>query len=232
MSLANLSDNSHFFGLLPNVTWDMLQTATLQTLYMAFVSALVVCLIGLTTGVFLFLTSPGQALDRLGIYRPLALAVNTLRAIPFIILLVLLVPFTKFLVGTTLGPTAILPTLIIGASPFYARLVEIALKEVDHGVLEAAQAMGCSLRHIIFKVLLPESSPALVSGIAVTTILMIGYTAMAGFVGGGGLGDLAYNLGHNRGMTSVTVCTTLILLALVIIVQFVSDRVSRRLDKR
>lgn len=232
MSLASLPDSSHFFGLLPNVTWDMLQTATLQTLYMAFISALIVCLLGLTIGVFLFLTSPGQALDRPWIYRPLALAVNTLRAIPFIILLVLLIPFTKILVHTTLGPTAILPTLIIGAAPFYARLVEIALKEVDHGVLEAAQAMGCNLRHIIFKILLPESSPALVSGIAVTTILMIGYTAMAGFVGGGGLGDLAYNFGHQRGMTDVTVCTTLILLALVIIVQFVSDRVSRRLDKR
>lgn len=232
MSLASLSDSSNFFGLLPNVTWNMLQVATLQTLYMAFISAFIVCILGLTIGTFLFLTSPGQAFDRPWLYRPLVLIVNTLRAIPFIILLVLLVPFTKALVHTTIGPTAILPTLIIGAAPFYARLVEIALKEVDHGVLEAANAMGCNLRHIIFKILLPESSPALVSGIAVTTILMIGYTAMAGFVGGGGLGDLAYNFGHQRGMVDVTVCTTLILLAMVIIVQFVSDTVSRRLDKR
>lgn len=232
MSLTQLPDSGHLFGLLPNVTWDMLQLATLQTLYMAFVSAIVVCVLGLAIGVFLFLTSPGQALDRPLLYRPLSLIVNTLRAIPFIILLVQLIPFTVLIVHTTLGPNAILPALIIGAAPFYARLVEIALKEVDHGVLEAAQAMGCSLRHIIFKILLPESSPALVSGIAVTTILMIGYTAMAGFVGGGGLGDLAYNFGHQRGMKDVTFCTSLILLAMVVIVQFISDKISRRLDKR
>ena len=232
MSIVSLSDSGHFFGLLPNVTWGMLQQATLETLFMAFASAAAVSVLGMILGLLLFLTSPGQALSAPWFYRPFVLAVNTMRAIPFIIMVVLLLPVSKLLVGTTLGPTAILPALIIGASPFYARMVEIALKEVDKGVLEAAKAMGCTLSQTIFKVLLPESSPALVSGLAVTTILMVGFTAMAGFVGGGGLGDLAYNLGHQRGMVDVTLCATLIILAIVSLVQFAADLIARRLDKR
>lgn len=232
MSLSFSSDSGHFFGLLPNVTWSVLQQATLETLFMTFASAAAVGVLGLILGLLLFLTSPGQALDTPWFYRPFVLIINTLRAIPFIILVVLLLPISKLLVGTTLGPTAILPALIVGAAPFYARLVEIALKEVDKGVLEAANAMGCTLWQIIFKVLLPESSPALVSGMAVTTILMVGFTAMAGFVGGGGLGDLAYNLGHQRGMIDVTISATLIILAIVSLIQFAGDAFTRRLDKR
>lgn len=232
MSFMSLFDSSHLLSLLPNVTWEMIQKETLNTLYMALVSAPIAGILGLFLGIFLFLTSAKQALDTPWLYFPLVAVINTVRAIPFIILIVNLLDFSGALVGTVMGPTAILPSLIIGATPFYARLVQIAFKEIDHGVLEAADAMGCNLFHTIFKVLIPEASPALVSGMTVTAILMIGYTAMAGFVGGGGLGDLAYSYGYQRGMNDVTFCATLILLVLVVIIQCVGDAITRRLDKR
>lgn len=221
-----------FFGLMPNVTWDMMWLVTQQTLYMTFASMVIVSILGLGLGVLLFLTSPGQILASAWVYRPLAIVINILRAIPFIILIIQLVDFSSWLMGSMLGPSAVLPALIIGATPFYARMVQIAFQEVDRGVLEAAQAMGCDLRHIIFKILIPEAAPALVAGVTVTTILMVGYTAMAGFIGGGGLGDAAYTVGYLRNQKDITFFSTAIIVLIVFAIQFTGDYITRRIDKR
>ncbi|HJV18163.1 MAG TPA: methionine ABC transporter permease, partial [Bacillales bacterium] len=158
--------------------------------------------------------------------------VNIFRSIPFIILIVLLIPFTKFLVHTMIGQNAALPALIIGAAPFYARMVEIGLREIDKGVIEAAKSMGATTGTIIWKVLLPESMPALVSGITVTAIALVGYTAMAGVIGAGGLGDLAYLEGFQRNQSDVTLIATIIILIIVFALQFIGDFITSKLDKR
>lgn len=158
--------------------------------------------------------------------------VNIFRSIPFIILIILLIPLTKILVGTMLGAKAALPALILGSAPFYARMVEIALREVDKGVVEAAQAMGASNGTIIWKVLLPEAKPALISGITVTAIALVSYTAMAGVVGAGGLGDLAYIEGFQRTNNDVTLVATIMILIIVFIIQWIGDYFTRMTDKR
>jgi D-methionine transport system permease protein len=179
-------------NLLPNVQWDMIWAATVETLYMTGVAVVATFILGTILGLLLFLTSKGSLWENRLANMIIAAIVNIFRSIPFIILIILLIPFTKFVVGTILGANAALPALIIGAAPFYARMVEIALREIDKGVIEAAKAMGATTATIIWKVLLPESLPALVSGITVTAIALVGYTAMAGVVGAGGLGNLAY----------------------------------------
>lgn len=151
------------------------------------IAGLATLVLGIVLGVLLFLTSKGQLWQNRAVYSLISVLVNVFRSIPFIILIVLLIPFTKSLIGTILGADAALPALIVGAAPFYARLVEIALREVDKGVIEAARSMGAKNRTLIFRVLLPESSPALVSGITVTLIALVSYTAMAGVIGAGGL---------------------------------------------
>jgi len=148
------------------------------------------------------------------------------------ILMVLIIPFTKALVGTMLGAKAAIPALVLSAVPFYARLVEIALREVDAGVIEAAEAMGASYWQVVYKVLIPESIPALISGITVTTITMIGYTAMAGTIGAGGLGSLAWQEGFQRGNYTVTMVATVIILVIVFIVQAIGDTLTKQTDKR
>lgn len=158
--------------------------------------------------------------------------VNIFRSIPFIILIVLLIPFTKLIVGTMIGENAALPALIIGAAPFYARMVEIGLREIDKGVIEAAKSMGAKTSTIIWKVLLPESMPALVSGITVTAIALVSYTAMAGVIGAGGLGNLAYLEGFQRNRFDVTVIATVIILIIVFIIQFIGDYFTSKIDKR
>jgi len=176
----------------PYLNLEKLWVATGETLYMTAWSGLVTFALGIALGVLLFLTSKGQMLQNRILYAITTVLVNVFRSIPFIILIVLLIPFTKTVVGTILGTNAALPALIVGAAPFYARLVEIALREVDKGVIEASRSMGAKLHTIIFRVLLPESSPALVSGITVTLIALVSYSAMAGVIGAGGLGNLAY----------------------------------------
>ena len=146
--------------------------------------------------------------------------------------MVLLIPFTTMLVGTMLGAKAAIPALVLSAAPFYARLVEIALREVDAGVIEAAEAMGASYWQVVYKVLIPESIPALISGITVTTITMIGYTAMAGTIGAGGLGSLAWQEGFQRGNYTVTMVATVIILVIVFIVQAIGDTLTKQTDKR
>lgn len=216
----------------PNVDIESLWEATRETLYMTSVSVVAVFFFGILLGLLLFLTAPGNLWQNKAVYSFVSAFVNIFRSIPFIILIVLLIPLTKILVGTMIGEDAALPALIIGTAPFYARMVEIALREIDKGVIEAARAMGAKTSTIIWKVLIPESMPAIVSGITVTTIALIGSTAMAGVVGAGGLGNLAYLEGFQRGRNDVVIVATIVILIIVFIVQLIGDTITRKLDKR
>ena len=217
---------------LPNVNWERVWEATNQTLYMTGISVVAVFILGIILGLILFLTSKGNIWENKLVYGIVGAYVNIFRSIPFIILIVLLIPFTKIIMGTMIGEKAALPALIIGTAPFYARMVEIALREIDKGVIEAARAMGAKTSTIIWKVLLPESMPAIISGITVTTIALIGSTAMAGAVGAGGLGNLAYLEGFQRSRPDVTLVATVIILVIVFVIQFIGDYVTSKLDKR
>ncbi|ATX93496.1 ABC transporter permease [Citrobacter portucalensis] len=218
--------------LFPHLKWDQLLAATQETLYMTALSGAATFILGIALGLALFLTARGGLFPNRAVYSAISLVVNIFRSIPFIILIVLLIPFTKVMVGTILGANAALPALIVGAAPFYARLVEIALREVDKGVIEATRSMGARLSTLIFRVLLPESSPALVSGITVTLIALVSYSAMAGVIGAGGLGNLAYLEGFQRNHSDVTLVATVTILLIVFIIQLCGDVITSLLDKR
>ncbi|ABS23782.1 methionine ABC transporter permease [Bacillus cytotoxicus] len=218
--------------LLTNVDWNQMLEATGETLYMTAIAAIATFILGLMLGLLLFMTAKDNLWENKVIHTGIGAFVNIFRSIPFIILIILLIPFTKILLGTILGASAALPALIIGAAPFYARMVEIALREIDKGVIEASKAMGAKTSTIIWKVLIPESLPALVSGITVTTIALVGYTAMAGVVGAGGLGTLAYLEGFQRGNNDVTIVATICVLLVVFFIQFIGDFATTRIDKR
>jgi len=209
-----------------------LSEATYETFYMTIIAIAGTFILGILLGLLLYLTTQGGLWENRLVHFITAMFVNVFRAIPFIILILLLFPFTNFLMGTIRGPNAALPALIIGGAPFYGRLVEIALKEVNKGVVEAAQSMGAKMSTIIFKVLLPESMPALVSGITVTAIALIGYTAMAGAIGAGGLGAYAYNSGFQRRDFEVVLVCSILIVFIVFIFQFIGDYISKKLDKR
>lgn len=214
------------------VDWDKIWEATYETFYMTSISVTATFIFGILLGLLLYLTAKEGLWENKVINFTTATFVNVFRAIPFIILILLLFPFTDFLVGTIRGPKAALPALIIGGAPFYARLVEIALKEVDKGVIEAAESMGASLKRIVFKVLLPESMPALISGITVTAIALIGYTAMAGAIGAGGLGNEAFYSGFQRRKWGIVFVCTIIIVVIVFIFQFIGDYLAKKIDKR
>lgn len=214
------------------VNWDKMYDATIETLYMSSISVLITFFLGIILGLLLFLTAKGNIWQNRFINGLVAAVVNIFRSIPFVILIVLLIPFTRTILGTIIGADAALPALIIGAAPFYARMVEIALREIDKGVIEAARSMGSKTSEIIWKVLLPESMPALVSGITVTAIAIVSYTAMAGFVGAGGLGNLAFLDGFQRNNWDVTFVCTIIILIIVFVIQFIGDYITAKLDKR
>lgn len=216
----------------PNVDWNQMWDATKETIYMSFWSVIITFFLGILLGLLLFFTEKNSLWQNRVVNTIVAALVNIFRSIPFIILIVLLIPFTKTVIGSIIGPKAALPALIIGAAPFYARLVEIGLREVDKGVIEAARAMGAKTSTIVFKVLLPESMPAIVSGITVTSIALVGYTAMAGAIGAGGLGNLAYLDGFQRNRTDVTLIATIIILIIVFVLQFIGDVIKRKIDKR
>ncbi|UOY90996.1 ABC transporter permease [Ectobacillus sp. JY-23] len=218
--------------LFPNVDWAEMALASWETLYMTIIAAVATFILGLVLGLLLFMTGKGNLWENKPLNTIIGAFINIFRSIPFIILIILLLPFTKVVIGTILGADAALPALIIGSAPFYGRMVEIALREIDKGVIEASRAMGASTSTIIFKVLIPESMPALVSGITVTTIALVGYTAMAGVVGAGGLGNLAYLEGFQRSNNDVTLVATVLILVIVFILQFIGDRITARLDKR
>lgn len=219
-------------NLFESINTDDLLQATYETFYMTIIALVGTFILGILLGLLLFFTTKRGMWENKYIHFIIASIVNVFRAIPFIILILLLFPFTNFIVGTIRGPNAALPALILGAAPFYGRLVEIALKEVDKGVLEAAKAMGAKTRTIIFKVLLSESMPALISGITVTAIALIGYTAMAGAIGAGGLGSYAYYSGFQRREFDVVLVCSIIIVFIVFIFQFLGDYLSNKLDKR
>lgn len=216
----------------PNVDLEVIWNATGETVYMTLIALAFAFAIGIILGLLLFLTSKGGLWENKPINAVIGAVVNIFRSIPFIILIILLLGFTKLIMGTILGPNAALPALVIGSAPFYARLVEIALREVDKGVIEAARSMGAKTTTIIFKVFLPESLPALISGITVTAIALIGSTAIAGAIGAGGLGDLAYVEGYQSGNTDVTLVATVFILIIVFIIQIIGDLITNKIDKR
>ena len=214
------------------VNWDKVQDKTIETLIMTFESLIAVFIIGLFLGLLLYLTSNSKSTFGRGFYTVVTAIVNIFRAIPFIILIVLLIPFTKALIGTIIGVQAAIPALIISAAPFYARLVEIGLREVDKGVIEAARAMGAKKTTIILKVLIPESLPAIISGLTVTAIALVGSTAMAGVIGAGGLGNLAYLDGFQRNNSTLTFVATVLILIIVFAIQILGDTIVKKVDKR
>ncbi|MDF2679743.1 MAG: metP [Brevibacillus sp.] len=217
---------------LENVDWAEIAEGTLATLTMLGFSTLFAVLIGLPVGVILFLTSRGQLLENRAFYSIASIVVNILRSVPFIILMILLIPVTKAIVGTSLGVLGAIPPLVIGAAPFFARLVETSLREVDRGVIEAAQSMGASNWQIVWSVLLPEARSGLIAAITITTVTLVSYTAMSGVIGGGGLGDLAIRYGYQRFQTDVMVVTVIILLVLVQILQSFGDRLVLKFSRK
>ncbi|MGN7477537.1 methionine ABC transporter permease [Solibacillus silvestris] len=221
-----------FNQLFPNVDWGNMLDATYETFYMTAVATIITFILGIIIGIVLFLTSDNQLWANKIVHFLTGSLVNIFRSIPFIVLIILLIPFTKFLLGTIRGANAALPALIIGAAPFYARMVLIALREIDKGVIEAARSMGAKTSTIIWKVLIPESLPALVSGITVTAVALVGYTAMAGIIGAGGLGNLAFLDGFQRNRTDVTLMATILILVVVFIIQYIGDFITSKVDKR
>lgn len=219
-------------ALLANVVWADIGQALLDTLVMLAGSLVFSVMLGLPLGVILFLTAPRQLLANRAANGALSFLVNVLRSVPFVILLIVMIPLTVLLVGTSLGVAGAIPPLVVGAAPFYARLVETALREVDRGVIEAAQAMGATPRQIVFGALLPEAMPGILAGATVTAIALVSYTAMAGVVGAGGLGDLAIRFGYQRFQTDVMVVTVLMLLALVQGLQWAGDRLVIKVSRR
>ncbi|WP_283148165.1 methionine ABC transporter permease [Silvimonas soli] len=210
--------------LFANVDWSDIWQATQDTLLMLAGSSLFTLVLGLPLGVLLFLTGRKQLLEQPAVYGVLSFVVNVLRSVPFVILLIVMIPFTVLLTGTSLGVAGAIPPLVVGATPFFARLVETALREVDRGIIEATQAMGATTRQIITGALLPEARPGILAGATVTAITLVSYTAMAGVIGGGGLGDLAIRYGYQRFQTDVMVVTVLILIVLVQILQMIGDK--------
>ena len=213
-----------------NKLFMLVSDATVQTLVMVFLSTFFSVLLGLPLGVLLCITdrdtgiAPHPALNQV-----LTRIVNVLRSFPFIILMILLFPLSRILIGTSIGTAATIVPLSIAAAPFVARVIESALKEVDPGVIQAARAMGSTLTQIIIKVLIPEALPSLVDGITLTIINLIGYSAMAGAIGGGGLGDLAIRYGYQRFRTDVMIAAVVVILLMVEIIQFIGTKISNKM---
>ena len=215
-----------------HIDWYEIGLASLDTLLMLGGSLLFTVLLGLPLGVLLFLCGPRQLFDNRGLDALLSLLVNVLRSLPFIILLIVMIPLTLLLTGTSLGVAGAIPPLVAGATPFFARLVETALREVDRGIIEATQAMGASTRQIIFRALLPEARPGIIAAITVTAITLVSYTAMAGVVGAGGLGDLAIRFGYQRFQTDVMLVTVVLMLLLVQLLQSLGDRLVQHYSRK
>ena len=219
-------------GFVDNIDWSEIGQATLDTLSMLGGSMALTVVLGLPLGVILFLTGKGQMLQNRVANGVLSLVINILRSVPFVILLIVMIPLTVALVGTSLGVAGAIPPLVVGAAPFFARLVETALREVDRGVIEASFAMGAKRRQVVLGALLPEALPGLVAAATVTAVALVSYTAMAGVVGAGGLGDLAIRFGYQRFQTDVMIVTVVLMLVLVQALQMVGDAVVRRVSHR
>ncbi|TBL41347.1 ABC transporter permease [Hafnia alvei] len=215
-----------------SIQLDRLWQGFIDTLLMVGVSSLLALLIGLPLAVILVICSRNGLYEAPRIQQVLGWFVNLFRSVPFLILMVALIPFTRLIVGTTYGVWAAVVPLTVAATPFFARIAEVSLREVDHGLVEAAQAMGCKRLHIIWHVLLPEALPGIVSGFTITLVTMINASAMAGAIGAGGLGDLAYRYGYQRFDTQVMFTVIVALVALVTVLQFSGDKLSKRLNHR
>jgi D-methionine transport system permease protein len=215
-----------------NLDWSEIYQALRDTLYMLGVSVFVSTVIGIPIGIILYMTARGQILANSLLHNALSLIINVLRSIPFIILLIMMMPVTIAIVGTSLGALGVIPPLVLGAFPFFARLVENSLKEIDNGVIDMAQSCGATTWQIIWHILLPEILPSIIASVTVTAIALVSYTAMAGAVGGGGLGDLAIRYGYQRFQTNVMIITVVLLVILVQLIQFLGDRIVILIQKK
>ncbi len=202
-----------------------------ETAYMTIVSTAFVFILGLAWGSLLYTTDRDGLWENRHVYKILSVITSALRSIPFLILIVLLIPFTRVLIGTILGPTAALPALIIGATPFYARLVEIALHETGSDLKETGLSFGATKTQVLFRILIPESLPALIRGITVTAIAITGYTSIAGAIGAGGLGNLAYLYGYARNRIHVTIIATILIALLILLIQVIADLFVKKTTK-
>ncbi|RZF49482.1 ABC transporter permease [Acinetobacter halotolerans] len=211
---------------------DLLLTGTTDTLVMVAVSAIFAFLIGLPIALILVSTADFGIYPSKKINQPLGWVINITRSVPFLILMVALIPFTRWIVGTSYGVLAAIVPLTIAAIPFFARIAEVSLREVDQGLIEAAQAMGCNRKQILWHVLLPEALPGIVAGFTVTIVTMISSSAIAGAIGAGGLGDIAYRYGYQRFDMQVMLAVILVLIVLVMLVQVTGDHIAKELDKR
>lgn len=211
---------------------ELLVKALFETIYMVGVSAFIAAVIGIPLGVILIATGRGHILENIPVNQVLGSVVNACRSTPFIILMVAIIPLTRVLAGSSIGTNAAVVPLTIAAIPFVGRIVETALREVDYGLIEAAQAMGASPRQIILKVLIPEALPSVAAGLTLTVINLIGHSAMAGAIGGGGLGDVAIRYGYQRFRADIMLATVVILIVLVQLVQSSGDYIARKLNKK
>jgi len=211
---------------------DLLITSLLETLLMVAVSGGIAVVLGIPLGVILVVTSRGAMLQNLAVNRVLGFVVNATRSVPFVILMVAIIPFTRWVAQTSIGTTAAIVPLSVAAIPFMARIAENAMREIDPGLITAARAMGASPLQIIVKVLLPESWPGLVAGVIVTLVSLIGYSVMAGAIGGGGLGDMGIRYGYQRFLPEVMLAVVVVLIAMVQAVQSFGDWLVRRMSHR
>jgi D-methionine transport system permease protein len=223
---------SSFFSTFTEPLLALFATSLWETAVMVGISGGLGALVGIPLGVFLRLTDQGGVLQSPALNRTVGTVVNAVRSTPFIILLVAIIPFTRLLTGSSIGTAAAVVPLTIAAAPFVARLVETSLREVDHGLIEAAQAMGATTSQIVWKVLLPEALPGIVAGVTITLVSLTGYSAMAGAIGGGGLGDLGIRYGYQRFLPEVMLAVVLVLILFVQVVQSAGDWLVRRLSHR
>lgn len=213
------------------MVFNMIWTSTLETMYMVFFSTVFSLLLGFPIGILLVITKEGNIMERPKLNQFLEIIINTLRSFPFIILMICLFPLSRIIVGTTIGSTAAIIPLSISAAPFVARMVEGALNEIDKGLIEAASSMGASNRTIIFKVMIPETLPHIIHGITVTVISLIGFSAMAGSIGAGGLGDLAIRFGYQRFKTDIMLYSVVVIIILVQILQSFGNYLAKKFSR-
>ncbi|MEC0093011.1 methionine ABC transporter permease [Paenibacillus macquariensis] len=214
------------------IDWKEIATAILDTLKMLGASAIFTFILGLPLGIILYLASRSSSRRVNSVYIVLSFMVNILRSVPFIILIVAMIPITREIVGVSFGVLGTIPPLVVGAAPFFARLVETSLSEVDRGVIEAAEGMGASTQQIILRVLLPEARPGLFAAMTITIITLVSYTAMSGQVGGGGLGDLAIRYGYFRYEKEVMIIAVVLIVILVQFLQMAGDRLVRHFTRK
>ena len=213
------------------MVFNMIWTSTLETMYMVFFSTIFSLLLGFPIGILLVITKEGNIMEKAKLNQFLEIIINTLRSFPFIILMICLFPLSRIIVGTTIGSTAAIVPLSISAAPFVARMVEGALNEIDKGLIEAASSMGASNRTIIFKVMIPETRPHIIHGITVTVISLIGFSAMAGSIGAGGLGDLAIRFGYQRFKTDIMLYSVVVIIILVQILQSFGNYLAKKFSR-